>query len=384
MSDVQAFAIDDLLRPLDEPGPVGIRLRTSDTVHPELRELMSRAKKALESEKKASDAGHDPAVAGMSDWSTVKELGEKLLTSTAKDLDVAALMVAAAVRTDGLAGLVGGLELVAGLIDRFWPDIFSAARAAAEAEGGPVDEEQIVLDLTKMIDQWKAGLPGPISWIPLTEGSDAGSYALWQYEQAVQAEKLSPEEREKRKATTVGRLTQSAAQAAQRNRDYFPRLLAQLEEVTAHSNEVEAAFQKHLSNGLQGLAPSLIRVRERVDDIKRCLTHIAKDYLAPPAQATGAAGTAAGGIPGALGPAGEPQGREEAFRQLSQIADFFARTEPLSLLAEQIRQVVKRGRSSPEKYYAELIDNEDSLRQFFRLVGIKPSQEESFEQSSES
>jgi type VI secretion system protein ImpA len=382
MSDAQAFSIDELLRPLDEPGPAGIRLRTSDTVHPELRELMSRAKKALESEKKASDAGNDPSVAGMGDWSTVKELGEKLLSSTAKDLDVAALMVAAAVRTDGLAGLVGGLELVAGLVDRFWPDIFAAARAAAEAEGGPVDEEQIVLDLTKMIDQWKSGLPGPISWIPLTEGSDAGSYALWQYEQAVQAEKLSPEEREKRKASTIARLMQSAAQTAQRNRSYFPQLMTQLEEVSAKSSQLESAFQKHLSNGLQGLAPSLIRVRERVDDIKRCLTHIAKDYLTPPAQAASVTGTAAGGSPLAQGPAGEPQGREEAFRQLSQIADFFARTEPLSLLAEQIRQVVKRGRSSPEKYYAELIDNEDSLRQFFRLVGIKPAQDESSDGSN--
>ncbi len=383
MSEAQAFPLAELLSPLSEPGPSGIRLRTSDTVHPELRELIGQAKKALESEKKASDQGNDPSVAGMSEWSTVKEQGEKLLINTSKDLDVAALMVTAAVRTDGLSGLVGGLELVAGLVDRYWDDIFSAARTAAEADGAaPVDEEQIVLDLTKMIDQWKAGLPSPISWIPITQGSDTGSYALWQYEQAVQAEKLSSEEREKRKATTVGRLTQSATQTAQRDRDYFPRLMAQLEEAKKQSDCVEAAFQKHLSNGLQGLAPSLIRVRERVDDIKRCLAHIAKDYLAPPAQ-PGSTTNMAGANSVAGGIAGEPQGREDAFQQLSQIADFFARTEPLSLLAEQIRQVVKRGRSSPEKYYAELIDNEESLRQFFRLVGIKPIQEESGEPSSE-
>ena len=374
MNDRRAIAIDELLQPLSEPGPAGIRLRTSDTVHPDLRELLSRAKKALESEKKASDDGQDPAIAGISEWLTVKELGEKLLSSTAKDFDVAALIVTAAVRTDGLTGLADGLELVANLADRFFPEIFAASRASAEAEGAPVDEEQIVLELTKMIDQWKAGLPGPISWIPLTDGSDAGSFALWQYEQAVQAEKLAPEEREKRKATTVGRLTQSAAQTAQKDRLYFPRLLEQLDQVTERSNQLEAAFQKHLSNGLQGLAPSLIRVRERVDDIKRCLTHIASDYLAPPAEnAAGPAGAAAGNSPGFV-PAGEPQNRDEAFRQLSQIADFFSRTEPLSLLAEQIRLVVKRGRSSPEKYFAELIDDESSLRHFFKTVGIKPSE----------
>ncbi len=377
MPDAQVIAIDELLRPRDEPGPSGIRLRTSDNVHPELRELIGQAKKALESEKKASDAGNDPSAAGISEWCAVKELAEKLLGSTSKDLDVAALLVTAAVRTDGLPGLLAGLELVSGLVDRYWPDMFSASRAAAESEGGPVDEEQIVLELTKMIDQWKAGLPGPISWIPLTQGGDAGSYALWQYEQAVQADKLSPEEREKRKASTIPRLMQSASQTAQRDREYFPRLMTQLEEVKRHSDQVEAAFQKHLSNGLQGLAPSLIRVKERVDDIKRCLSHIAKDYLIAPAPAqAGIAGNASPGS-GQAGPAGQPQNRDEAFRQLSEIADFFARTEPLSLLAEQIRLVVKRGRSSPERYFAELIDDESSLRHFFKTVGIKPSEENS-------
>ena len=46
MSDAQPFAIENLLEPLAEPGPSGIRLRTSDNVHPELRELISQTKKA--------------------------------------------------------------------------------------------------------------------------------------------------------------------------------------------------------------------------------------------------------------------------------------------------------------------------------------------------
>jgi predicted component of type VI protein secretion system len=64
--------------------------------------------------------------------------------------------------------------------------------------------------------------------------------------------------------------------------------------------------------------------------------------------------------------------REQAFQELSRIADFFARTEPLSLLAEQIRQIVHRGRLPADAYYKDLIDDETTLKQFFRLVGIKP------------
>ena len=33
-----------------------------------------------------------------------------------------------------------------------------------------------------------------------------------------------------------------------------------------------------------------------------------------------------------------------------------------------------RGHLAPDKYYSELIDNEDTLKQFFRLVGIRAEQ----------
>ena len=387
MSDAPAFSLDELLQPLAEPGPSGIRLRTRDSVQPELRDLIGQAKKALEKEKKASESGNDPSLAGMSEWLAVKEQGEKLLKETSKDLEVAALMVAAAVRTDGLSGLSSGMELVAELVERYWTDMFAAAQAAAQGDEPPPDDEAIATDMLRLLDQWKEVLPAPIARIPITEGTDAGSYALWQYEQAVAAEKLSPEEREKRKAVSVGRIAQSASQTARKDPAYFARLCAQLDAACEQADRIEAAFQTHLSNGLVGLGPSMTRVKERLDDIKRCLAHVAKDFLAPPGQ-TGGGGTGLAAVTNgsvqAAGPAGEPQNREDAFRQLSSIADFFARTEPLSLLAEQIRQVVKRGRCSPEKYYAQLIDNEDTLRQFFRLVGIQPSSDESGDTSSDS
>jgi type VI secretion system protein ImpA len=80
---------------------------------------------------------------------------------------------------------------------------------------------------------------------------------------------------------------------------------------------------------------------------------------------------------GGTGKRGELASREQAFQELSRIADFFARTEPLSLLAEQIRQIVHRGRLPADAYYKDLIDDENSLKQFFRLVGIKPPGDES-------
>jgi type VI secretion system protein ImpA len=156
-------------------------------------------------------------------------------------------------------------------------------------------------------------------------------------------------------------------------------LLGSLDRAAKAAEKVESAFQDKLDGALAMHAPSLGKVKERLEDIKRCLHHTGKDAIetllaAGADPGTGqAAGAAAAGGGAALG---ELTNRDQAFRELSRIADFFARTEPLSLLAEQIRQVVHRGRLSPDKYYKDLIDNEDTLRQFFRLVGIRPSSDD--------
>jgi type VI secretion system protein ImpA len=150
-------------------------------------------------------------------------------------------------------------------------------------------------------------------------------------------------------------------------------VLGDLDRSIAAAARLEEVFQNQLPSELSMHAPSLGKVRERLDEIQRCLQHTGKDVIASllASPETGAEGAAGGAV---TAPAGQFTDREQAFRELSRIADFFARTEPLSLLAEQIRLIVYRGRLSPERYFKELIDSEDTQRQFFRLVGIKPSE----------
>lgn len=57
------------------------------------------------------------------DWRQVAEQAEALLRR-AKDVRPAVLLLRAATRQQGLAGLLMGLELVTGLLDRFWDGIY--------------------------------------------------------------------------------------------------------------------------------------------------------------------------------------------------------------------------------------------------------------------
>jgi type VI secretion system protein ImpA len=68
---------------------------------------------------------------------------------------------------------------------------------------------------------------------------------------------------------------------------------------------------------------------------------------------------------------GSPVGREEAFRQLEKIAAYFERHDPHSLLATQIRNVVRLGRLPLPDYYKELISDGSALQTLFKFVGIE-------------
>jgi predicted component of type VI protein secretion system len=66
-----------------------------------------------------------------------------------------------------------------------------------------------------------------------------------------------------------------------------------------------------------------------------------------------------------------PRTREDAFRDLLEIADFFRRTEPHTVVSYALEQIVRWGRMSLPELLAELIPEEPSRKNLFKQVGIK-------------
>ena len=74
-------------------------------------------------------------------------------------------------------------------------------------------------------------------------------------------------------------------------------------------------------------------------------------------------------------PGSRVQTREDAFRALLQVAEFFKRTEPHSPVSYALEQAVRWGKMPLPDLLAELIPEEAAREQLFKLVGIKPPEQ---------
>ena len=72
---------------------------------------------------------------------------------------------------------------------------------------------------------------------------------------------------------------------------------------------------------------------------------------------------------------GQIGSREEAFRALLQVAEFFKRTEPHSPISYTLEQAVRWGRMPLPELLSELVPEDSTREQIFKLVGIRPEPE---------
>ena len=116
MADLpEGFDLEALLAPIPGDAPQGIDIRedfSATSPYNRLRDARSEARDAERLRDARPDAGEGGQSAGDPNirdpaplWRTVRELGIKTLAETTKDLEVAAWMTEALVRSHGLAGL---------------------------------------------------------------------------------------------------------------------------------------------------------------------------------------------------------------------------------------------------------------------------------------
>ncbi|HRJ61982.1 MAG TPA: type VI secretion system protein TssA, partial [Azospirillaceae bacterium] len=74
--------------------------------------------------------------------------------------------------------------------------------------------------------------------------------------------------------------------------------------------------------------------------------------------------------------------REDAFRALLQIADFFRKTEPHSPISYTLEEAVRRGRMTLAELLEELITDESARKHFLVASGVRPPEPKQEESSS--
>lgn len=355
--------VEALAAPIPGDAPSGPDLRADPDPNSPYRRLKAAREAARAAERQALE---DPAAA-VADWSAVLATAEDLLRTSSKDLEVAAWLVEALLRERGFAGLRDGFAVVRRICETSWDTL----HPAITEDGGVPDRVFPLSGLNG--DEREGTLISPIRMLRIAQGPSGEPLGVWHYERAVELEKIQdPEQREQRVA--AGTVPLADIETAVRSGDpgTYRTLVADLTGAREEFTRLEAVLADRCGFD----APPGNNVRAVLEKCDEALRFLARGHLesAPPATDAAADGAPAAAASGAGGgvPSGPLQTRDEAFRMLEAVADYFRRTEPHSPLSYSLEQCVRWGRMPLPDLLAEIIPDEAARAAVFRLTGIRP------------
>jgi type VI secretion system protein ImpA len=371
----EGFDLPALLAPIAAETPVGADLRedySPNSLYFRLRDARAEARE-VERAAQAPRSPDDPvpaesgsAIPLATRWRTVGELATEALTAHCKDLEIAAWLTEALLRSSGLVGLAAGCRLMAGLAENFWDDVFPHP-----------DEEGVVTRVAPIAGLNGVGREGsliePLRKLVLFERrADRSPFCLYQYEQSAQLAGIdNAERRQQRLDAGVLPFEVVENEAHMAGGAHFALLRHQ----AAGAADAWRSLGQVLDHRAGSDAPPTSQVRDLLEQIQE----VARRFASPEDEigeepATAAPGEAAR-VVGPAAPAPGASGmttREDALRTLAQIAEFFRRTEPLSPIAYTLQEAVRRSRMTWPELLQEIVPDATSRSAILTSLGIRP------------
>lgn len=309
------------------------------------------------------------------DWPAVIRLCKGVLTDKSKDLRIAAWLTEALCKQEGLAGLAAGYELLGQLTADYWNDIH------------PLPEDGDFEQRTGLFDWLANQTTRLIRETPVTR-SAKGRFSLTDYESARAASKNSDPH-----SGAVLAVSLDAFEAAVKDtsRSYFTAELAAAQRLKA----AMLAAQTVLDNLMGEYSPALGPCFDALDDVCRFFQRhgggngdVGHAASAGEPSASGATATVAAGVTvgeviagihqGAVAMSGPVYSREQALRQLQEIAEFFRRTEPHSPVAYLAQKAAKWGTMPLHEWLRAVVKDGGALMHMEELLGVEPPAGDSY------
>lgn len=366
MASEEIIPLDQLLAPISEESSAGIDIRedaAQNSPYYTIKDARNAARAAERNNMFDSDTSEADA-----EWRKILELAPDILQNQAKDLEIASWYTEALIRRFGYQGLRDGFKLIKGLIELYWDDLYPLP-----------DEDGIetrVASLTGLNGEGAEGvLIAPIRNVSITEGSDPGPFNYWKYQQVLEVEKIIDEEAKKDKASNLGFSNEDVERAvAESSETFYVNLCDDLSEAIDAYRALGSLLDEHCGINDSPPTSNIINILE---DCLGAVKHIGK-YKIPEAQSDSdlagdesESSTESGSTTAIPGITGVVKTREDAFKKLLEISDFFRKTEPHSPISYMLERVVKWGDLPLESLIRELIPDSSARDYYGSLTGIK-------------
>ena len=372
MASPDTLDFERLLKPISAEKPAGVELKEDSALSPayfKVKDARETARGAERKQAQAISAGEPESGGDPPNWKVVFELTTNALADHSKDLWIAAWLIEALVRLRGFAGLRDGFRLVRELSETYWDDIHPR----------PDDEgyATTVAQLTGLNgDDSQGALIPPIADIPLTASPNHGELTSADHLDAMELEQVAdPAKRSQRIEQGVVSLELFDKAAADTPVEFFRETLADLDQAIAEFSRLTEVLGEKCGNDASGysVAPPSSNIANALSACRDRLASLSRHVLGSEAEAGADGELAADGTPGSLTvDKSRMPTREDAFRSLLQVADFFRRTEPHSPVSYALEQAVRWGRMPLPELLQELISDEAVRKDLFRRTGIGP------------
>ena len=345
--------LQPLMQPISAAAPAGESLRyegTYDRIQEARREEMDLPQGVWQREPKRAD------------WPAVEQLCAQALMHRTKDLQIAIWLTEAWVHLGGAAGLTHGLQLIRGLHEQFWQSMYPSIE----------DLEYRTGQLTWLNEK----MPVALKFITVAHPVDTTMLPIVSFarlETARHAEFTTRRQGQQSKGNDAAKpelpLLQRSMAATPDG--FYRDLDKELREAMQTCRELDTVLDTLYgpqNPGLRQLQEVLTAIASTVEPLVKAENVVVQaDAIVPVEEAQTAMAEETVSAPAASGPV---RNRRDAYRTLSEIADFLARTEPHSPVPYLLRRAIAWGNMDLGQLLPELLNNENALKDVAGLLQI--------------
>jgi type VI secretion system protein ImpA len=342
--------VEHLLAPISAEAPAGTSLRYEGTYE--------RVREARREDDPSIPQGVWERPLKTASPSVATRLCDEALASRTKDLQLAVWLADGWGHLEGLRGITRGIALVLGLCERFWETMFPEL-------DGDGDDLRVAL-----IDWLDDSLAQRARLVRLGDERSAFSIVEWE------------------RAGTEARVGASSEAAPALSRE------SMLAKISLTGSKGWVAIRSEAGAGIAAIEAleadlarrlSALTTLRRVKDVLRAIQAVARDVLktsgepeAPrsPEETKMGSVVSPPRIEDGSSPAEGPiTSRADAYRRLTEAADYLLHTEPHSPVPYLIKRAIQWGNMSLAELLQEFIGNADDLVAVHRLLGMRAREE---------